>query len=234
MCCTSRWCPKLLTRRTFNSGNEVDPNYDVTSTQHPTRTGYAKHIVVGTTVRSLCPKKTGCISLIFSLVTVCYSDKIDGRGNCTGGLVVACLSLEIRFLMDYVESMNGHIGGGGQEEFVSEREVYDGSSFPQLGQKLFELQDYITSQKPRTLKDVWNDHRDPHQAFTSWAVVIVGHCTRTTTSGFVYVAISIHDPACNISWQPSLAALSQMTHQQTTSLNFKQLKVFRNNTLNES
>ncbi|KAF2106248.1 hypothetical protein BDV96DRAFT_654810 [Lophiotrema nucula] len=64
-----------------------------------------------------------------------------------------------------------------QDDSFPEREVYDGSNFPQLGQRLFELQDYITSQKPRTLKDVWNDRRDPHQAFTFWAVVIVGGAT---------------------------------------------------------
>jgi hypothetical protein len=75
-----------------------------------------------------------------------------------------------------------------QEDLFPEREVYDGSNFPQLGQKLFELQDYITSQKPRTLRDVWNDRRDPHQAFTFWAVVLVGGAT--ILLGLVQVVLS--------------------------------------------
>lgn len=64
----------------------------------------------------------------------------------------------------------------GQESFP-ERDVCDGRNFPQLGLKLLELQAYITDQRPRALKDVWNDRRNPHEAFTFWAVVLIGGAT---------------------------------------------------------
>jgi hypothetical protein len=46
--------------------------------------------------------------------------------------------------------------------------------FPHLGSRLSQLQEYSTNQKPTSWKAIWNDHRDPYQSVTFWAVVIVG------------------------------------------------------------
>ena len=58
---------------------------------------------------------------------------------------------------------------------LPERGVYSSTiDFPHLGKRLIDLQSYSMDQKPRSLIEVWNDHRDPQQSFTFWAVVIVG------------------------------------------------------------
>lgn len=58
---------------------------------------------------------------------------------------------------------------------LRERSVYSSTAdFQHLGQRLAQLEEYSRNQKPRGLIEVWNDHRDPYQSLTFWAVVIVG------------------------------------------------------------
>lgn len=67
----------------------------------------------------------------------------------------------------------GHFGGIG--ELLRERGVYNAQiNFPHLGARLMELQDYSSSQRPRNIKEVWNDTRDPERLLTFRAVLIIG------------------------------------------------------------
>jgi hypothetical protein len=63
------------------------------------------------------------------------------------------------------------------------------TDFPELGERLRVLQEYIINQKPTTLRDIWNDHRDPHQTFAFWVVVIVGGTSIFLS--FLQVVVSI-------------------------------------------
>jgi hypothetical protein len=59
-----------------------------------------------------------------------------------------------------------------------EREVFiPEDDFPQFGERLLKLQEYMVNQRPMGWNAVWNDHRDPQQSFAFWAVVIVGGCS---------------------------------------------------------
>jgi hypothetical protein len=67
------------------------------------------------------------------------------------------------------------VGDVGVGELLRERGVYNApTNFPHLGPRLMELQDYSTSQRPRNIKEVWNDGRDPERLLTFRAVIIVG------------------------------------------------------------
>lgn len=61
------------------------------------------------------------------------------------------------------------------KEVLRERGVYNANvSFPHLGARLMDLEDYSTSQRPRNLLEVWNDVRDPERLLTFRAVLIIG------------------------------------------------------------
>ncbi|KAI1173818.1 hypothetical protein F4777DRAFT_580582 [Nemania sp. FL0916] len=58
---------------------------------------------------------------------------------------------------------------------LPERSIYSPQhDFPYLGQRLLELQDFVTAQNPADLRTLWYDVRDLNRYWTFWAVFIFG------------------------------------------------------------
>ncbi|OTA95612.1 hypothetical protein M434DRAFT_379323 [Hypoxylon sp. CO27-5] len=93
------------------------------------------------------------------------------------------------------EYVNGFDGAG---DLLRERGVYDAHiNFPHLGERLMDLADYIKTQRPRNLLEVWNDQRDPERLFTFKAVIIIGIFTIVLSVlqvfvGVAQIAVSLH------------------------------------------
>ncbi|KAI1410376.1 hypothetical protein F5Y13DRAFT_167653 [Hypoxylon sp. FL1857] len=82
-------------------------------------------------------------------------------------------------------------GFDGTEDLLRERGVYDAHiNFPHLGARLMDLADYISTQKPRNLLEVWKDQRDPEKLLTFKAVIIIGGLTIALGVLQVFVGIA--------------------------------------------
>ncbi|KAI0115621.1 hypothetical protein GGR51DRAFT_503593 [Nemania sp. FL0031] len=92
------------------------------------------------------------------------------------------------------KDMNGCID---IKELIRERGVYNADvNFPHLRERLLDLEDYSTSQRPRNLLEVWNDERDPEKLLTFRAVLIIGGVSILLSLvqvfvGFAQIAVSV-------------------------------------------
>lgn len=60
------------------------------------------------------------------------------------------------------------------EAFPEKSTYWSDSDFPNLGDRLLELQDFVVSQDSGTLRALWYDVRDLNRFWTFWAVVVFG------------------------------------------------------------
>lgn len=80
---------------------------------------------------------------------------------------------------------------GSVKELLRERGVYNADvNFPHLRAKLMELADYSSSQRPRSLVEVWNDERDPERLFTFKALIIVGAVSIALSVVQIFVGVA--------------------------------------------
>ncbi|KAK1830085.1 hypothetical protein QBC39DRAFT_354713 [Podospora conica] len=90
---------------------------------------------------------------------------------------------------------------GGTKSLLRERGVYNAqTNFPHLGAHLMELQDYSTCQRPRNIREVWNDERDPERLLTFKALVIIGALSISLSIiqvivGLVQIVLAAQPPA---------------------------------------
>lgn len=60
------------------------------------------------------------------------------------------------------------------EAFPEKSTYWSDSDFPNLGDRLLELQDFVVSQDRGTFRALWYDVRDLNRFWTFWAVVVFG------------------------------------------------------------
>lgn len=60
------------------------------------------------------------------------------------------------------------------EAFPEKSTYWSDSDFPNLGDRLLEIQDFVVSQDSGTFRALWYDVRDLNRFWTFWAVVVFG------------------------------------------------------------
>lgn len=60
------------------------------------------------------------------------------------------------------------------EAFPEKSTYWSDSDFPNLGDRMLEIQDFVVSQDSGTFRALWYDVRDLNRFWTFWAVVVFG------------------------------------------------------------
>jgi hypothetical protein len=68
---------------------------------------------------------------------------------------------------------------GGADDVHDVSNCYHTSDFPYLGERLLQLQRYVTAQHPHDWSALWRDRRNASKWWTFWAVLFIGALTIT-------------------------------------------------------